>query len=360
MLHSIVQQGIEPNDRFLIIGDGPSIDLDVEDTIASLGWGSNFHFIQREHGGAKNWGHTQTNWGFDQLRDQVDIITAQDDDDIYAPRAFDLMRDAAEENPGHLLMSRATNGRWGILWREPDWDVALESWGAYSMCPAQAGHSVWFPGDAPTFPKLGDGYDGDQTYVQAARILFWDKTTWVNVVTSLAHGFEVLTETPLWFFRVELGTPQFDTLRRIRNECSDGMTGTTGEITKEMHLDWWSNRDPRTTHAWTFHKENDPTSPGVGFVVIRPYKDGQTGTIGVAKAYRRKGHGQELALFCTLAAQGPLIGEAFIDNPVLPLDYKAGWKQVGPPHNGLVDLECKWPASWLRLGTDVTPGTTIY
>lgn len=341
-LTSIHEQDTVIGDRTIVVFDGPSQGVDIEDMRDMFPW---VDFFERPADPGA-WGHTHTNWSFDQLRGTVDIITAQDDDDIFAPRAYEMMRKRFAANPGHLHMSRVYNHAWGLLWRNQDWDEPLApSQPRLEGNFAHDGHSIWLPGRAPVLPKIGRLYNGDQEYVQAARLLFWEKVVWCPEITTITRpAFSLGWKLAYKEVRT---TVQVETLRVLRNECRHGFTGFTGVIDQHQQRTWWDNNK----HAVrAFLLEDGPEA--VGFVVIRPYHEGGTldgeitATIGVGKKHRRRGYGREIAQFAVLAAQGPLKGEAYADNPVLPLDYEAGWVKTGERDN-LVELECAWPPKYL-------------
>lgn len=334
-LHSIVQQGLITGDKILVVGDGSQM-MDTRFIVKKFG--PQFTYVEREYDPGA-WGHTQTNWAYDKLHRTVDIITAQDDDDIFAPRAFDMVRKRFEESHG-LLMMRVSNNRWGILWRNPVWDEPLAPLNFQDM--ALDGHCVWMPGNAPRLAKLGREYNGDQKYMQMARYLFEDNTRWCDEIGSITRPRDGLQWRLMWWL---VRTPeQVQQLRVLRNECREGMTGFTGIITEKMQRKWW-NKNERKVRAYLFTVNKDT----VGFCLVRPEGSGTTATIGVGENFRRNGYGREIAQFATIAAQGDLVGVAHKDNPVLPLDYEAGWEKVGE-RDGLVELEMKWPPKFLRNG----------
>jgi len=343
-LSSVYEQGLIDGDRVIVSFDGPPrFDISIDQYKKLFPWAE---FMERTHESGA-WGHGQTNKNFEKLHNTVDVITAQDDDDIFAPRSFDVMREHANKFPGYLLMSRAYNHAWGLLWRSQNWDEELvEGDERFVGNMAHDGHSVWFPGNAPIFPKLGLPYNGDQEYIQAARLLFWDRTHWCPEVTSITRP--VLTFGWKLNYVLVRTSAQVEMLRVLRNECREGMTGFTGVVDKGMQKRWWDGNK----HAMRAFLMMDGPS-AVGFVVLRPFDEGglfghdrMTATIGVGQRYRRKGYGREIAQFAVLAAQGPLVGTAYSNNPVLPLDYEAGWEKTGE-HDGLTELEMKWPPKFL-------------
>ena len=185
-LHSIAEQGLQEDDLCLVVGDGA--DPKTAETVPLFG----HQFLYIPHAETKDWGHSQNNFGAKWLKDKVDIIVAQDDDDIFAPRFFDELRFAAQKSPGHLLINQVASHVWGLiprsqklekLWEgHPNWDQPGKE--VYAI----DGHIVALPGkDGKQVPQYGTEYNGDQKYVLGAIELYKAMTTWTPLLATITR-----------------------------------------------------------------------------------------------------------------------------------------------------------------------------
>lgn len=69
------------------------------------------HLHHEDH----NWGNPQRNYVLDHLA-KADLISWNDDDDVYNPGAFDAIRARALEHPGKVLLFRFTTVGREVLW----------------------------------------------------------------------------------------------------------------------------------------------------------------------------------------------------------------------------------------------------
>jgi RimJ/RimL family protein N-acetyltransferase len=258
------------------------------------------------------WGHKHMNDMFDVLALNVDIVLAQDQDDIFAPRAFEVIRRDAED--GHLLMTRVYNHAWGLLWRKPDWDEALDEANPGFTAEgfmALDGHCPAIPAQE-RMPHFGLAYAGDQELIQACRLMFWNKVKWVDTISTITRPRETLG---LSLYPIRVSTMEHvEALRRARNSCREFMTAVTREITWNEQQEWWNTLDKKNHWAWLFVNPQN-TNDVVGFVFLRADDDGLIRhTYGLTPMWRGKGYGRELVQFSVLAAQDTLLGEVLEDN----------------------------------------------
>jgi hypothetical protein len=176
-------------------------------------YGPQYEFYSREHE-PNCWGHSQVNYGISLLvnddKHKVDIITVQDDDDIYTLTAFDIIRDSYV--PNTLMMARIFNQAHGLLWREPRWGVPLsdDKRGKEMLevgISALDGHCVFFPGNTKHIPKYDNTYVGDQAYVNQSSI-FFPKVMWLEAITTITRPTETF-ELTVWPTKIDHKTWYF-------------------------------------------------------------------------------------------------------------------------------------------------------
>lgn len=337
-LHSIAQQPLLSGDRVLVIADGPVVGA------RGLVEGYGFEYDERPKRPSSEWGHGQVNYAIDKLHGSVDMVVGQDHDDIFAPRAFDALRSTYKED--HLVMSRVYNHAFGLLWRVPNWDEPLlkgqSPHDAENM--ALDGHCPAMPGKAERLAKFGLPYNGDQEFVQANRLLFWNRTVWSEAITTITRP-ETTLRWRLWPWFVQ-GSVLLEALRQVRNECRDYMTGHTAEITPEQQQNWWDHVVDHTNNwFYVFSLEPDASRPQdfIAFAALSYHDGTMWPTYGLRASHRGCGIGREVIQFTLIAAQGPLRGNLLASNEaVKKLDYELGWNPIGE-HDGIIDVEYKWP-----------------
>ena len=92
-LHSISQQRLIPGDEVLVIGDGPVPSAEA----LCKEFGEPFRYLEGPH--TSDWGHSQANMALHNGHMSADLLVAQDDDDIFLPRAFEAIRAVGTKNP---------------------------------------------------------------------------------------------------------------------------------------------------------------------------------------------------------------------------------------------------------------------
>jgi len=147
-LNSIKVQGLLPGDDIIIVGDGyhqPS--KDVVDM-----FGPPFRYVATQK--TRTWGHDQCNYGVKHV--MGDYIVAQDDDDIFLPRAFDEMRSIAGKLPHPKpIIGRVMTPFLGMLWTAPGQEPL-------------DGHVLVVPNDKTKLGFWGREYAGDQKWLSSS------------------------------------------------------------------------------------------------------------------------------------------------------------------------------------------------
>lgn len=175
-LHSIATQKLIPGDDIVVVGDGPQPW--AKKLVESFG--PPFRYIYTKKTG--DWGHTQMNAAIEHVRG--DYITGQDHDDIYLPRAFQCIREAAIISPNKPLLVRLKTPELGILWCE-------------LLKPPLDGHCLVIPNVKNKIGRFDGAYDGDQRYINGT-LEAWGEAGWVDVVTTLTRPHWKLWAWPVY------------------------------------------------------------------------------------------------------------------------------------------------------------------
>lgn len=185
-LASIKAQGLEPGDRVLVVFDGTPADAYVE-FVKSFG----FEYVVRDRRPSAEYGHEHLNFALDELHGTVDSIVYQDDDDVFVPGAFDAIREERERHPSSLIVAQIDSFVWGKLWFTPSFTQPLRD-GLENLSGLYAldGHCLVLPGRASVLPKMGLEYIGDQVMIQAAKLLWFNDTVWLDRVISFTRPDE--------------------------------------------------------------------------------------------------------------------------------------------------------------------------
>lgn len=283
---SILAQGLLPGDDVLVVGDGfhePTAKL-----IKTLGKPFRYHPILP----TRDWGHTQMNYGLANVGG--DVLVAQDDDDIFAPRAFDEIRAAALRYPDTPILARVKTPNLGVLWSTPDHRTLLD------------GHCLILPNKKNMLGRWGLHYAGDQDYMQSS-ITKYEGVTWLDRVVSLTRPDWKLLAWPAKL------THELETMGDIRNECASFMTRHTAQISDSEQAAFIHEWDESKQWAWLWYKTSDPSA--IGFSYMYEDEDGKRwATFGLRESARGQGYGRELVEHACWAAQGELWIEVRNDN----------------------------------------------
>lgn len=171
-----------PNDpaiEVIVVGDSHGHHFDAEILTARNRYLTP-HCYWHEHDGGKHaWGHAQRNYGM-RAATGTWLIFSQDDN-IFAPDAFDLIREAIEKQPyPRPLLFRIMTWQAGIVWKTPrlvlgdiDADCIV-----VPNIPDKLGH--W-----------GDRYNGDFDFIQSTYNLWWGDVAWrPELIATALPGVE--------------------------------------------------------------------------------------------------------------------------------------------------------------------------
>lgn len=174
-LYSISYQGLEANDDILVVGDGH------HGPIASLvaAFGHPFRYLATQR--TATWGHDQANYGLKIVKG--DVLVIQDDDDVFAPRAFDEIRKMAARFPNVPIIGRVKTPNLGILWEKPGAEATLD------------GHCLVVPNNKKKLGFFTREYNGDQAYMKTS-LEKYEEVYWADRVWSITRP-----TWKLWPFR---------------------------------------------------------------------------------------------------------------------------------------------------------------
>jgi glycosyltransferase involved in cell wall biosynthesis len=177
-LNSIRYQGLIPGDDIIIVADGhhqPTQDI-VEM------YGPPFRYVATTR--TRDWGHSQVNYGIQNVGG--DWVIIQDDDDIFLPRAFDEIRAiTAKLDSPRPLIGRVMTPYLGILWTAPGKEPL-------------DGHCLVVPNDKKRIGYFGLEYAGDQKWLQS-NLDAYDVYSWADRVWTLTRPTGKLWPR-LWYY----------------------------------------------------------------------------------------------------------------------------------------------------------------
>jgi len=174
-LNSIKAQGLEPGDDILIVGDG--FHKPTAAIVEMMG--APFRYVATAQ--TRDWGHSQNNWGIQNVKG--DWVIMQDDDDIFLPRAFDTMREVIARGGPRVIIGRVMTPYRGILWSAPQVEPL-------------DGHCPLVPNDKKKLGHYGLEYAGDQVWIRT-NLEAYDSYSWADRVWTLTRPV-----WQLWCFRV--------------------------------------------------------------------------------------------------------------------------------------------------------------
>lgn len=262
-LLSISNQGLEPGDDILVVGDGhhqPTADL-------VKAFGEPFRYVATR--ATRTWGHDQQNYGLKEVRG--DVLVLQDDDDIFAPRAFDEIRKLAQRFPGQPFLGRVLTPKLGLLWDEASPKATLD------------GHCVVVPNDKEKLGFFTREYAGDQAWIKTS-LEKYEEVYWADRVWTLTR--------PSWMLRAFPATPAL-----VKKYWDPDVQNFTREITERLDT---TSMLPEGTWSWLFVKPGEKRP--IAMVQFMPDEE----RIRAAMSYQ-PGHEDvliEIAEFMAWAGQG--------------------------------------------------------
>jgi hypothetical protein len=140
ILGQIVPQ-LSKDDRVLVVGDG------AQPKAAAMMAGYHAQVAYHEYGPTKCWGHPQRNWAM--LLAETTHIWCLDDDDEVLPGAVAVIRQAADDCPGKLLIFKIHHREF-VIPKEPEIRLTNVS----TQC-------FVFPNTPDRFGSWGFLYEGD-------------------------------------------------------------------------------------------------------------------------------------------------------------------------------------------------------
>jgi glycosyltransferase involved in cell wall biosynthesis len=152
-LRSIKEQGILPGDEVLIIGDTVNDQLDDVRAIAAI-HGPQVKYYPHNAGG-HHWGNPQRNYGLTLCTG--DYVSFMDDDDVYAPNAFDAIRSQISR----LSEPQVLMFRFRTPWRTELWQEKQIVQGSIG------GHCIVVPNDKSKFGVWTNRYEGDFDFIRS-------------------------------------------------------------------------------------------------------------------------------------------------------------------------------------------------
>ena len=314
-LQSITQQRLIPGDEVLVMGDGPVPAAKA--LCESLG--PPFRYLETEQ--TNDWGHSQNNIAVNGGM-KPDLLLAQDDDDIYLPRAFESIRQLAADFPNRLLGAHVL-GRVGLT---PS-NGTIGNWD---------GHCLIVPNDYTRTGYWAPEYEGDQFFCWSTSKLWEGAAAFGTPIISA-----IRPKWRLWYWEVRT-LDQVQTLRELRNGCREFMTHRTNEISPARQQEWWRGLDHKNT--WAFLFTNGEDGEYIGFSLLRRRDGKMYTTYGLKKDYRGQGLGKELVELTMYACQGGAFCDMRQDNAVMrAIHKKLGWVETS--QNGtLIEAQYEWPA----------------
>lgn len=306
-LRSIAYQGLLPGDDILVVGDGfhePTKRL-VE------AFGPPFRYVATER--TRDWGHSQLTWGLKHVRG--DIVTYQDDDDIYLPRALEEMRRLMVEHPDAPMIGRVKTPMWGLLWHEPGMKSLLD------------GHCLVAPNDKKKLGYVAHEYHGDQVYI-STTIEHYPTINWVDRVWTLTR--------PTWKLFPRRGDAPPAYQQNFDREFVERLPSVAGRPHQGPN-DW----------MWVFtSQERGPQHP---VAALKLFEDeGQTWAV---MSYVPSDDAQEvieeLVEFAAWAGQGADVsfGTLATDEEIIVELKKKGFKEHMTGKT-LHDYSMEWPPKW--------------
>lgn len=264
-----------------------------------------------------DYGHSQCNWALHDGGMTADVLVGQDDDDIFLPRAFEVIRGRVPEPPHLIAMQAYTSS--GLTPHNGNWD----------------GHCVVVPNIKGKIGRYGRGHSGDQDFVSSTSGLWGGNPNPFPEIISM-----VRPKWRLWDWEVR-SPEQVEALRRLRNECREFMTYHREEISPEQQQQWWSTADH--DHLWCYLYTEGDNQDYLGFSVVKRREGRMYVTWGLSASARGRRLGYDLGEHTLSACQGDAYGNLLESNgAVWHIDQKCGFVETSRK-DGIIECHRKWP-----------------
>lgn len=302
-LQSISYQGLYKGDDILVVGDG--LNAPTRDIVEVFG--PPFRYIATGQTG--DWGHSQVNYGIKKVGG--DVVVIQDDDDIFAPRAFEQIRWLYSEHPGVPMIGRTKTPTLGLLWSEPGTKTLLD------------GHCLVAPNDKEKLGYFAADYSGDQCYI-AKTVQHYAEINWVDRVWTLTR--------PTWKITPSRSPAPSAYADAFHDEFVYRLPSVEGRETKGLK-DW----------SWVFYTEDRvPPHPAAA---LRMFEDGDR--LWATMAYCDNSVLEDVVEFAAWAGQGRDVwfGTCADDPELIAVLVKKGFQDhmMGKKN---ADFVLSWPPKW--------------
>lgn len=292
MLDSVMEQEMVEGDEVVVVTDGKQ---EGSEEICKR-----YPFVRCIEGPKSgDFGHTQMNIAVREARNEW--LLAQDDDDVFVPGSWEFVRAGMSGGRPFWMESWVRNANGGY-----------EGWGrrvdGHSLVVRRDSVGVW-----------GREHHGDQAWMDGCCEEFGGRGA-LNVFEEiLSWGQPGWRVRPV---RVRTGE-QVESLRQVRNEVREWMTGERGEISAEQQRAWWAGGKRR---VWVYEVEGEV----VGYGMWR-WKEGKKAvSYGLRENARGKRFGREVMWHILLACQGMAWAEVAEGNEAsLRAHESLGWERVG-------------------------------
>lgn len=314
-LRSIQYQGLLSGDDVLVVGDG--FHQATKDLVEAFG--PPFRYVATR--ATRDWGHSQLNWGLKRVGG--DVVIYQDDDDEFAPRAFEEIRRLMAEHPDRPMIGRVKTPNLGLLWSEPGMKTMLD------------GHCLVAPNDKTKLGYVAAAYHGDQGYI-STTLEHYEGINWVDRVWTVTRtGWKL-------FPKREQPSPTTNVYAyNFYSEFVERMPACERRVLNGED-DW----------TWFFYsQERGPQHP---IAALRMFEEESRtwATMSFVPGDEVKEVVEEVIEFASWAAQGRELWFATLadDDEIIDMLHIKGYQDhmVGKKNH---DYTMAWPPNWFPHGT---------
>lgn len=165
-LASIKSQNLQPGDEVLVIGDGPCpVSFNIWQTAHLPG---EYEELPHRH---NDWGASPRHRGM--AKATGDYLMFIDDDDVYLPRALDVVREKVSSGLRLPYMFRMFHQDGHILWEEPE--IRIGNVSTQMFVP---------PNDKNKLGRWGEMYEGDFCFIRDTVNMYDGQVVWCDEILS--------------------------------------------------------------------------------------------------------------------------------------------------------------------------------